>query len=28
VIIFNFVFWWILFFRICLPIPKKLLGGG
>lgn len=28
VIILNFVFWWILFFRICLPVPKKLLGGG
>lgn len=27
VIILNFVFWWILFFRICLPVPKKLLGG-
>lgn len=27
VIILNFVFWWILFFRICLPAPKKLLGG-
>jgi hypothetical protein len=28
VIVLNFVFWWILFFRICLPVPKKLLGGG
>jgi hypothetical protein len=27
VIILNFAFWWILFFRICLPVPKKLLGG-
>jgi hypothetical protein len=27
VIILNFVFWWIMFFRICLPVPKKLLGG-
>jgi hypothetical protein len=27
VIILNFVFWWIAFFRICLPIPKKLLPG-
>lgn len=28
VIILNFVFWWIMFFRICLPVPKKLLGGA
>ncbi|MBK8814430.1 MAG: hypothetical protein IPN42_02495 [Methylococcaceae bacterium] len=27
VIILHFVFWWIAFFRICLPIPKKLLPG-
>lgn len=27
VIILNFVFWWIAFFRICLPIPKRLLPG-
>ncbi|MCB0247916.1 MAG: hypothetical protein KDI07_05005 [Anaerolineae bacterium] len=27
VIILNFVFWWILFFRICLPVPKKILAG-
>ena len=27
VIILNFVFWWIAFFRICLPIPKKLFSG-
>jgi hypothetical protein len=27
VIIFNLVFWWIAFFRICLPVPKKLLSG-
>jgi hypothetical protein len=27
VIILNFVFWWIAFFRICLPLPKKLLPG-
>lgn len=26
VIILNFVFWWMAFFRICIPIPKKLLG--
>lgn len=23
VIILNFVFWWLPFFRICLPLPKK-----
>ena len=23
VIVFNLVFWWLPFFRICLPIPKK-----
>jgi hypothetical protein len=27
VIILNFVFWWIAFFKICLPIPKKFLPG-
>lgn len=27
VIILNFVFWWIAFFRICLPIAKKFLPG-
>jgi hypothetical protein len=27
VIILNFVFWWIAFFKICIPIPKKLLSG-
>lgn len=27
VIVFNLVFWWIAFFRICLPVPKKLLSG-
>jgi hypothetical protein len=27
VVILNFVFWWIAFFKICLPIPKKLLPG-
>src|SRR5262249_14675603 len=25
VFILNIVFWWIAFFRICLPIPKQLL---
>lgn len=25
VIILNFVFWWIAFFRICLPLPKGIL---
>jgi hypothetical protein len=25
VVILNFVFWWLPFFRICLPIPKALL---
>lgn len=25
VIILNFVFWWIAFFKICLPIPKSWL---
>jgi hypothetical protein len=25
VFILNIVFWWIVFFRICLPIPKSLL---
>jgi hypothetical protein len=27
VIILNIVFWWIAFFRICIPLPKKLLTG-
>ncbi len=27
VIILNIAFWWIAFFRICLPLPKKLLPG-
>jgi hypothetical protein len=27
VIILNIAFWWIAFFRICIPIPKKLLSG-
>jgi hypothetical protein len=27
VIILNIVFWWIAFFKICFPIPKKLLTG-
>jgi hypothetical protein len=27
VVILNFVFWWIAFFKICLPIPKRLLPG-
>ncbi|MCO6434762.1 hypothetical protein [Nitrosomonas nitrosa] len=27
VIILNFVFWWIAFFKICLPIAKKFLPG-
>jgi hypothetical protein len=25
VIILNLVFWWIAFFKICLPVPKSLL---
>jgi hypothetical protein len=25
VIVLNFVFWWIAFFKICLPVPKRLL---
>jgi hypothetical protein len=25
VVVFNIIFWWIAFFRICLPVPKKLL---
>jgi hypothetical protein len=25
VVILNFVFWWIAFFKICLPIPKRFL---
>jgi hypothetical protein len=27
VIILNIAFWWIAFFKICIPIPKKLLSG-
>ena len=27
VFILNIVFWWILFFRICIPVPKKLISG-
>jgi hypothetical protein len=27
VIILNICFWWIAFFRICIPIPKKFLSG-
>jgi hypothetical protein len=27
VFILNIVFWWVAFFRICLPIPRKLLLG-
>ncbi len=26
-IILNILFWWIAFFRICLPVPKKLFSG-
>ncbi len=25
VIVFNIIFWWIAFFKICLPVPKKLI---
>jgi hypothetical protein len=25
VIVFNIIFWWLAFFKICLPIPKSLL---
>jgi hypothetical protein len=28
VIILNIAFWWIAFFKICIPIPKKLLTGS
>jgi hypothetical protein len=28
VIILNIAFWWIAFFKICIPIPKKLLAGS
>jgi hypothetical protein len=28
VVILNFVFWWLAFFKICLPVPKRLLPGG
>jgi len=27
VVILNLVFWWMAFFKICLPIPKKLMPG-
>jgi hypothetical protein len=27
VIILNICFWWIAFFKICIPIPKKMLSG-
>jgi hypothetical protein len=26
-IILNICFWWIAFFKICIPIPKKLISG-
>ena len=25
--LFNLIFWWLPFFRICIPIPKALTGG-
>lgn len=25
VVIFNLIFWWLPFFRICLPVPKRLI---
>ena len=25
VFVFNIIFWWIAFFRICLPVPKELI---
>ena len=28
VIILNICFWWIAFFRICIPYPKSLLSGS
>jgi hypothetical protein len=28
VLVLNFVFWWIAFFKICLPIPKSLIKEG
>jgi hypothetical protein len=24
VVVLNLVFWWMAFFKICLPIPKRL----
>ena len=26
-VVFNLIFWWLPFFRICIPIPKLLMGG-
>lgn len=26
-VVFNLIFWWLPFLRICIPIPKALLGG-
>lgn len=28
VVILNLIFWWLPFFKICIPIPKGLLGGS
>jgi hypothetical protein len=25
VFVFNIIFWWMAFFKICLPVPKSLL---
>ena len=25
VVVFNIIFWWMAFFKICLPVPKKLI---
>jgi hypothetical protein len=25
VVVFNLIFWWLAFFKICLPVPKKLI---
>ena len=27
VFVFNIIFWWIFFFKICFPVPKKLAQG-
>jgi riboflavin biosynthesis pyrimidine reductase len=27
VVVFNLIFWWLAFFKICLPVPKKLVEG-